>query len=40
MAALIDRPLFMLGVSFVALLIAALFGVVAQKAWSPVKAGA
>ena len=39
MATLIEHPLFMLVVSLAALLLAALFGVVAQKAWSPVKTG-
>jgi hypothetical protein len=38
MAALVDRPGLMLVVSFVVLLIAAMLGVVAQKAWNPVKA--
>jgi hypothetical protein len=38
MAALVDRPLLMLGVSFVALVLAAMLGVVAEKAWSPVRA--
>jgi hypothetical protein len=38
MAALVDRPLLMLAVSFVALLLAALLGVAAEKAWNPVKA--
>ena len=38
MAALVDRPLLMLVVSFVALLVAALIGVAAEKAWNPVKA--
>jgi hypothetical protein len=38
MAALVDRPLLMLGVSFVGLLLAAMLGVVAHKAWNPVKA--
>ena len=39
MTTLIEHPLFMLVVSLAALLLAALFGVVAQKAWSPVKTG-
>ena len=39
MAALVDRPLLLLVVSFVALLLAAMLGVVAQKAWNPVKGG-
>jgi hypothetical protein len=38
MAALVDRPGLMLIVSFVGLLLAAMLGVVAEKAWSPVKA--
>ena len=38
MAALVDRPLFMLVASFVALLGAAMLGVVAERLWSPVKA--
>ncbi len=39
MATLINYPLVLLVVSLAALLLAALFGVVAQKAWSPVKTG-
>ncbi len=39
MATLIEHPLFMLVVSLAVLLLAAIFGVVAQKAWSPVKTG-
>jgi hypothetical protein len=38
MAELVDRPLLMLVVSLVALLLAALIGVAAEKAWNPVKA--
>jgi hypothetical protein len=38
MAALVDRPGLMLVVSFVGLLLAAMLGVVAQRAWNPVKA--
>ncbi len=38
MAELVDRPLLMLVVSFVALLLAAMLGVVAHKAWNPAKA--
>lgn len=38
MAELVNRPLLLLVVSFVALVIAALLGVAAQRAWSPVKA--
>jgi hypothetical protein len=37
MAALADRPSLMLVVSFIGLLLAAMLGVVAQKAWNPVK---
>ena len=37
MAELVDRPLLMLVASFVALLLAALIGVVAEKVWNPVK---
>jgi hypothetical protein len=38
MAALVDRPGLMLVVSFVGLLLAAMLGVVAQRAWDPVMA--
>ena len=38
MAELVDRPLLMLVVLFVGLLAAAMLGVVAQNAWSPIKA--
>jgi len=38
MAQLVDRPLLLLAVSLVALLLAAMLGVAAEKAWSPVKA--
>jgi hypothetical protein len=38
MAELVGRPLLLLVVSFVALVIAALLGVAAQRAWNPVKA--
>jgi hypothetical protein len=38
MAELVSRPLLLLVVSFVALVIAALLGVAAQRAWNPVKA--
>jgi hypothetical protein len=38
MAELVGRPLLLLAVSFLGLVIAALFGVAAQRAWSPVKA--
>lgn len=38
MAALVDRPGLMLVVSFAGLLLAAMLGVVAHKAWNPVKA--
>jgi hypothetical protein len=38
MAELVDRPLLMLVVSFVALLAAAMLGVVAEKVWNPVRA--
>jgi hypothetical protein len=37
MAALVDRPLVMLVVSFVGLVLAALLGVVAQRVWSPIR---
>jgi len=37
MAALVDRPLLMLAVSFVALVLAALLGVAAERVWNPVK---
>ena len=39
MAALVDRPLLMFLVSFAGLVLATLFGVVAQKVWSPIKVG-
>ena len=39
MAALVDRPGLLLVVSFAGFLLAALLGVVAQRVWSPVKAG-
>jgi hypothetical protein len=38
MTELVDRPVLMLVVSFVGLLLAAMLGVVAHKAWNPVKA--
>jgi hypothetical protein len=38
MAELVGRPLLLLAVSFLGLVIAALLGVAAQRAWSPVKA--
>jgi hypothetical protein len=38
MAELVGRPLLLLVVSFVALVIAALLGVAAQRAWNPIKA--
>ena len=38
MAALVDRPLLMLVVSFVALLLAAILGVMAERVWHTVKA--
>src|SRR5271163_3280471 len=38
MAELVNRPLLLLVVSFLGLVIAALLGVAAQRAWSPVKA--
>jgi hypothetical protein len=38
MAALVDRPFLLLAASFVALLVAAMLGVVAERLWSPVKA--
>jgi hypothetical protein len=38
MAELVERPLLMLVVSFIALLLAAIFGVFADKAWNTVKA--
>jgi hypothetical protein len=39
MAALVDRPGLLLVVSFAGFLLAALLGVVAQRVWSPVRAG-
>jgi hypothetical protein len=39
MAALVDRPGLMLVVSFVGLLLASMLGVVAQKAWKPIRTG-
>lgn len=39
MAELVDRPGLLLVVSFAGFLLAALLGVVAQKVWSPVRAG-
>lgn len=39
MAALVDRPGLLLVVSFAGFLLAAFLGVVAQRAWSPVRAG-
>src|SRR5271155_1571070 len=38
MAELVDRPVLMLVASFIGLLLAAMLGVVAHKAWNPVKA--
>ena len=37
MAALVDRPLLLLAVAFVGLLLAAMLGVAAEKAWKPVR---
>ena len=39
MAALVDRPGLLFAVSFAGFLLAALLGAVAQRVWSPVKAG-
>jgi hypothetical protein len=39
MAELVDRPVLMFVVSFAVFLLSALLGVVAQKLWSPIKAG-
>ena len=39
MAALVDRPGLMFAVSFAGFLVATLVGVVAQRAWSPVRVG-